>query len=196
MPKNGPETTPDTTNGDYRETEVGIRYARAAFGLAQDTKALDRVLADLASLKALLLSSHELRTFVASLVYRSNVKLSGLLAVAKSAKLSDLTLKLLGVLAANGRLDQLLPTITAFNRMYAEHTGVVTADVTSAVALTEGQLANLKTTLAQALGQQAQINTKVDPAILGGLKVRVGSRLFDASLKTKLDSLKFALKRA
>ena len=183
-------------NDDYRETEVGIRYARAAFDLALETKSLDKVLADLANLKALLLSSQELRTFTGSLVYRSKVKLAGLLAVAKSLKLTPLTVKLLGVLADNGRLDQLLPMITAFNNRYAAYTGVVTADVTSAVALTDAQLSSLKTTLAQTLGQQPQVNTRVDPAILGGLKVRVGSRLFDASLKTKLDSLKFALKRA
>jgi len=183
-------------NDQYRETEAGERYARAAFDLAVDTKSLDKVYADMAKLKELMVSSTELRTFVSSLVYKSDVKLNGLLAVTKSAKLTDLTKKLLGVMAANGRLNQLFPVITAFNKLYAAHTGVVSAEVTSAVALTEAQLANLKTTLAQALGQQAEISTRVDPALLGGLKVRVGSRLFDASLKTKLDSLKFALKRA
>lgn len=183
-------------NDQFRETEAGERYARAAFDLALDTKALDKVHGDMAALKALLLSSKELRTFVSSLVYKSDVKLAGLLAVAKSLKLNDLTKKLLGVMAANGRLNQLFALITAFNKRYAAHTGVVSAEVTSAVALTDAQLASLKTTLAQALGQTAEIATHVDPAILGGLKVRVGSRLFDASLKTKLDSLKFALKRA
>ncbi|ESQ86779.1 F0F1 ATP synthase subunit delta [Asticcacaulis sp. AC460] len=183
-------------NDQYRETEAGDRYARAAFGLALETKVLDKVNGDIATLKELLLSSAELRNFVTSLVYKSDVKLAGLLAVTKSAKLNTLTTNLLGVLAANGRLNQLFPVINAFNKLYAAHTGVVTADVTSAVALTDAQLDSLKTTLAQTLGQSAEINTRVDPALLGGLKVRVGSRLFDASLKTKLDSLKFALKRA
>ena len=183
-------------NDQYRETEAGERYARAAFDLAEDTKVLDVVHGDVANLKALLLSSAELRTFVTSQVYKSDVKLKGLLAVAKSLKLNDLTQKLLGVLAANGRLDHLFPFITAFDKLYAAKKGIVSAEVTSAVPLSDAQLADLNKTLGQALGQSAEISTRVDPAILGGLKVRVGSRLFDASLKTKLDSLKFALKRA
>ncbi|HTM80547.1 ATP synthase F1 subunit delta [Asticcacaulis sp.] len=183
-------------NDQYRETEAGERYAKAAFDLAGDTKVLDKVHGDVANLKALLLSSAELRTFVASQVYKSDVKLSGLLAVAKSLKLNALTQKTLGVLAANGRLDHLFPFITAFNKLYDAQKGIVSAEVTSAVALSDAQLADLKKTLAKTLGQSAEISTRVDPALLGGLKVRVGSRLFDASLKTKLDSLKFALKRA
>ncbi|MFT4074678.1 MAG: ATP synthase F1 subunit delta [Asticcacaulis sp.] len=188
-------------NDQYRETEAGERYAKAAFDLAEDTKVLDKVHGDVAALKALLLSSPELRTFVASQVYKSSVKLDGLLAVAQDKKgaglkLNALTTKTLGVLAANGRLDHLFPFITAFNKLYDAKKGIVSAEVTSAIALSEGQLENLKTTLAKTLGQSAEINTRVDPALLGGLKVRVGSRLFDASLKTKLDSLKFALKRA
>ena len=183
-------------NDQFRETEAGERYAKAAFDLAQDNQVLDTVYGDVAALRALLLQSAELRTFIGSAVYKSNVKLSALLAVAKSLKLHDLTRKTLGVLAANGRLDQLLPFTTAFNRRYDALKGVVSAEVTSAVPLSDAQLEDLKKTLAKTLGHSADISTRVDPAILGGLKVRVGSRLFDASLKTKLDSLKFALKRA
>ena len=183
-------------NDQFRETEAAARYAKAAFELAQDGKVLDAVHGDLAALRALLLSSTELRTFVASQVYKSAVKLSGLLAVAKSLKLNDLTRKTLSVLAANRRMAEVLPFITAFNRLYAAHKGIVSADVISAVPLTAAQLEDLKTALGKTLGHAADISTSVDPALLGGLKVRVGSRLFDASLKTKLDSLKFALKRA
>ncbi|MDV6331605.1 ATP synthase F1 subunit delta [Asticcacaulis sp. 201] len=192
---------PSTTSDQYRETEAGERYARAAFDLAQDTGVLDVVHGDVANLKALLIASGELRTFVGSQVYKSDVKLKGLLAVATAKKgagltLSPLTEKILGVLAANGRLGDLFPFINAFNALYAAHKGIVSAEVTSAVALSDVQLEDLKKTLAKTLGHSADISTTVDPAILGGLKVRVGSRLFDASLKTKLDSLKFALKRA
>jgi len=183
-------------NDQYRETEAGERYAKAAFDLAQDGNVLDQVHGDVANLKALLISSAELRTFVASQVYKSDVKLSGLLAVAKSLNLNALTEKALGVLAANGRMDHLFPFITAFNKLYDAEKGIVSAEVTSAVPLSSTQLEDLKKTLAKTLGQSAEISTRVDPALLGGLKVRVGSRLFDASLKTKLDSLKFALKRA
>ncbi|MDI7775785.1 F0F1 ATP synthase subunit delta [Asticcacaulis sp. EMRT-3] len=183
-------------NDQFRETEAGERYARAAFDLAGDNKVLDKVQKDVAALKGLLEQSAELRAFLTSHVYKSDVKLNGLLAVAEKLKLQDLTKRTLGVLAANRRLDHLFPFITAFGRLYAAHKGIVSAEVTTAVALTEPQAEDLKKTLAKALGHQADIDTRVDPAILGGLKVRVGSRLFDASLKTKLDSLKFALKRA
>ncbi|ESQ93408.1 ATP synthase F1 subunit delta [Asticcacaulis benevestitus] len=183
-------------NQQFRETEAGERYAKATFELAEDNKVLDVVHGDIVALKALLLSSAELRTFVGSQVYKSDVKLSGLLAVAASLNLNDLTRKALGVLASNGRMDHLFPFITAFNKLYDAKKGIVSAEVTSAVALSDAQLDDLKKALAKTLGQSAEISTRVDPALLGGLKVRVGSRLFDASLKTKLDSLKFALKRA
>lgn len=186
----------DIVNDQFRETEAGERYARAAFDLAQEQGLLDAVHGDIGTLKALLLQSAELRNFVSSVVYASDVKLSGLLAVTKKAKLKPLTNKLLGVLAANRRMGELFPVINAFEKLYAAHKGIVSAEVVTAVPLTEPQLDDLKKTLAKTLGQSAEISTSVDPAILGGLKVRVGSRLFDASLKTKLDSLKFALKRA
>ncbi len=186
----------DIVNDQFRETEAGERYARAAFELAQDQGLLDAVHADIGTLKALLLESSELRTFVSSVVHPSDVKLKGLLAVTKKAKLNPTTNKLLGVLAANRRLGELFPVITAFNKLYAAHKGIVSAEVVTAVPLSAPQLDDLQKTLAKTLGQSAEISTSVDPAILGGLKVRVGSRLFDASLKTKLDSLKFALKRA
>ncbi len=183
-------------NDQFRETEAGERYARAAFDLAQEQGQLDAVHGDIGTLKALMLASAELRTFVSSVVYSSDIKLSGLLAVTKKAKLKPMTNKLLGVLAANRRLGELFPVINAFEKLYAAHKGIVSAEVVTAVPLSEPQLDDLKKTLAKTLGQSAEISTSVDPAILGGLKVRVGSRLFDASLKTKLDSLKFALKRA
>ncbi len=188
-------------NEQFRETEAGDRYARAAFDLAEDQKVLDAVYADVVALKGLLLGSAELRGFVSSQVYKNAVKLDGLLAVATGKKagglkLNALTQKALGVLAANGRFGDLFPFLTAFTKLYAEKKGIVSAEITSAVALTEAQLADLTKTLGATLGSQADITTTVDPTLLGGLKVRVGSRLFDASLKTKLDSLKFALKRA
>ena len=183
-------------NDQFRETEAGERYAKAAFELAQAQGVLDAVHGDIATLKTLMLESAELRTFVSSVIYASDIKLKGLLAVTKKAKLNPLTTKFLGVLAVNHRLGELFPVITAFNKRYDAFKGIVNAEVVSAVALSAPQLDDLKKTLVKTLGQSAEISTSVDPAILGGLKVRIGSRLFDASLKTKLDSLKFALKRA
>ncbi|WKL58160.1 F0F1 ATP synthase subunit delta [Asticcacaulis sp. ZE23SCel15] len=180
----------------FRENEVGNRYAKAIFELARDGGALEAVYKDFATLKALITESADLRRVLGSQAFASDLKLKGLLAVAKKAKLNALTTKALNLMGQKGRLDQLAATIAGFNSLYAAHKGIVTATVTSAVALDDGQLKNLKAELAKALGREADITTLVDPAILGGLKVRVGSRLFDASLKTKLNSLKFALKRA
>ena len=86
--------------------------------------------------------------------------------------------------------------ITGFEALYAKHTGVVAAEVVSTQALSAAQLKSITSALTQALGKNPEITTRIDPSILGGLKVKVGSKLFDASLKTKLDQMKFALKRA
>ncbi|MEI9903068.1 MAG: F0F1 ATP synthase subunit delta [Asticcacaulis sp.] len=183
-------------NDQFRETEAGDRYAKAVFDLAAERNLLDAVQADMVKLKGLLQMSAELRRFLSSLAYSSDIKLGGLAAVTKKLKLNDLTTRLFGVLAANRRLGELFPVITAFLKRYETSKGIVSAEVTSAVALTAPQMDDLTAALAKSLGHTAAITTRVDPAILGGLKVRVGSRLFDSSLKTKLDSLKFALKRA
>lgn len=181
---------------DFKQTDVGARYARALFDLALETKALDAVEADVASLKAALTDSAELRRVLASPVFPAEAKGKVLTAIAEKAELNAVTVKFLGVLAVNARAAALPSAIAAFERLAAAHRGVVAAEVTSAIKLSAAQAKAVKASLAKALGQEPQITARVDPAILGGLKVRVGSRLFDASLRSKLDSLKFALKRA
>jgi F-type H+-transporting ATPase subunit delta len=181
---------------DFRETEVGDRYAQALFELAQQGEALDAVLNDLKALTGLLRESKDLSRLVGSPAFSSEDKRKGLQAVATQAGFAPLTVKFLGLVAVNRRASALPAVIASFQRLYDKHRGVVSAQVTTAVKLTAGQLAGVQKALAQALGQEPEITTAVDPSILGGMKVRVGSRLFDASLKTKLDSLKFALKRA
>jgi F-type H+-transporting ATPase subunit delta len=116
--------------------------------------------------------------------------------VAAKAKFQLLTAKFLGLVASNGRAGDLLGAVTAFVELSAQHRGVVTAEVTTAKALTAAQLKGVSAAVATAVGKTPEVSTRVDPSILGGIKVRVGSRLFDASLRSKLDSLKFALKRA
>lgn len=181
----------------FRETEVGARYAKAVFELADDAGQVDAVQADLKTLKALLTESQDLRRAVTSQAFKSEDKLKGLNAVLeKATKPAALTLKALGLMAQNGRLDHVFGFITAFARLYDAKKGIVSAVVTSASALSDEQVADLQAALRTALGRDPVISQSVDPSLLGGLKVRVGSRLFDASLKTKLDSLKFALKRA
>jgi F-type H+-transporting ATPase subunit delta len=175
---------------------VGARYARALLDLAVETGALSAVESDLAGLKAMLAASADLRTLVASPKFDAEEKAKALNAVAARAGACETTLKFLGLLAHNRRASALGGIIEAFERLAAARRGLVLAKVTTAVALTKAQAKDLADALRTALGGDPQIETAVDPAILGGLKVRVGSRLYDASLKTKLDSLKFALKRA
>lgn len=181
---------------DFRETEVGQRYAQALFELALDADAIEPVLGDLNGLKALIAESKDLARLIASPAFTSEEKRKGLEAVAAKAGFAPLTVKFLGLLAENRRASALTAVIAGFQRLYDKHRGVVSAQVTTAVKLTAGQLTGVQKALAQALGQEPEITTAVDPSILGGIKVKVGSRLFDASLKTKLDTLKFALKRA
>lgn len=181
---------------DSKLTDVGARYARALFDLAIETKTLDAVEADLKALTAARDTSADLRRVLASPIYSAEDKGKALTAIAVKAEFNDTTCKFVGLLAANRRAAALPAVIEAFARLSAAHRGVVAAEVTSAVKLTAAQAKGVKAALAQALGKEPEITTRVDPAILGGLKVKVGSRLFDASLRSKLDSLKFALKRA
>lgn len=181
---------------DTKVTNVGERYARALFDLAHDRQATAAVEADLKSLKAALAESRDLRTLVGSPAFTAEVKGKGLAAIASKARFNDTTIKFLGLLAANGRANALASVITSYEALAAKARGAVSAEVVTAVPLTRDQANGVAAALRQALGKDPEIATRVDPAILGGIKVKVGSRLFDASLRTKLDSLKFALKRA
>jgi F-type H+-transporting ATPase subunit delta len=181
---------------DSKQTDVGARYAKALFELALETGALDAVAADLKSLKAAQAESADLRRLLQSPAFSAEDKGKALAAIGAAAQVSKTTQNFIGLLAANRRASALPVIISAFERLYAAHRGVVAAEVTTAIALTADQAQGVKAALGQALGQEPEITTRVDPTILGGLKVRVGSRLFDASLRSKLDSLKFALKRA
>ncbi|HEY3814312.1 MAG TPA: F0F1 ATP synthase subunit delta [Caulobacteraceae bacterium] len=181
---------------DFRETEVGERYALALFDLAVETGVVDGVRNDLNSLSAMIAESADLRRVLSSPAFASEDKAKALDAIAKQAGFQPVTIKFLGFLAANRRAGALQAVIASFRKLDDKRRGVVAAQVTTAVALTDAQRDGLAAALSQALGKAPEITTAVDPSILGGVKVRVGSRLYDASLKTRLDSLKFALKRA
>ncbi len=181
---------------DIRETEAGGRYARALFDLALETGAVEKVRGDLRSLKAMLAESADLRRTLASPAYSAEDKGKALVAIGMQAGFDMTTARFLGLLTQNRRASDLPSVIAAFERLYAAHAGLVAAEVVSAVALTPQQLDGVRAALRQSLGKDPEIETRVDPAILGGIKVKVGSRLYDASLKTRLDQMKFALKRA
>jgi F-type H+-transporting ATPase subunit delta len=196
-----PRGATDATDGlqvadDSKATDVGARYALALFDLAKDQNEIAPVESDLKALKALLRESADLRTLLGSPTFDAEAKGKGLSAVADRAGFHATTKKFLGFLAQQRRASSLASVITSFEALAAAHRGAVSAQVTTAIALTPEQAKGLQAALRQALGRDPEIETRVDPSILGGLKVRVGSRLFDASLRAKLDSLKFALKRA
>ena len=181
---------------DSKATEVGGRYAQALFDLAKDENQIAGVESDLRALKVMIAESPDLRTLLNSPKFDAGAKGKGLVAIADKAKFNGLTKKFLGFLSEQRRSNALGAIITSFLDLSAAFRGVVSAQVTTAVALTPAQTKGLQAALRASLGKDPEIETRVDPAILGGLKVRVGSRLYDASLKSKLDSLKFALKRA
>lgn len=181
---------------DSKASNVGGRYAQALFDLASDQDQVAAVEADLKSLKKAIADSRDLRVLLFSPAFGAADKAKGLAAIAAHAGFDATTRKFLGLLAANNRASALSAVIAAFETLAAKARGAVSAQVTTALPLTAAQAKGVAQALRTALGKDPEIETRVDPAILGGIKVQVGSRLFDASLRSKLDSLKFALKRA
>lgn len=172
------------------------RYASALFDLARDQEALDAVAGDLASFKDLLRDSDDLRRLTLSPVLSRDAQRRGMMAVAEQGGAHDLTRRFLGLLAEKRRLFALPQIIDAFEGMLAAHRGEIKAEVISAVPLTDEQRATVERQLTNAAGQRVQISTGVNPDLLGGLIVRVGSRMIDASLRSKLHQLELAMKGA
>jgi F-type H+-transporting ATPase subunit delta len=138
--------------------------------------------------------SDDFRRFIKSPVLSRTDQSKGIAAIADKAQLSPLSHKFLGLVAANRRLFALPGMIVGFRAILAERRGEATAQVTSAAPLSEGQKASLVDALKKAVGRNVDIVSKVDPSILGGLIVKVGSRMVDSSLKSKLQRLKLAMK--
>jgi F-type H+-transporting ATPase subunit delta len=175
---------------------VSGRYATALFELARDEKSVDAVRADLDKFDALLNESADLKRLVRSPVFSSEAQLKALAAVLDSAGISGISAKFLKVLTANRRLFAVSDVIRAFRALVAKFKGEATADVTVAEALSDRNLDSLKTALKSVTGKDVALNVKVDPSIIGGLVVKLGSRMVDSSLRTKLNSIKHAMKEA
>lgn len=170
------------------------RYALAIFDLAVENNALQTVEADLANMRLLLAESADFNTLVSSPIVTRDEQQRGVAAVAKSAGFSKLASDFLGVLAANRRLVALDLIIKSFEKLAADHRGEVNANVVSAAKLSSAQMKSLQKNLKSAIGRDVMIDQVVDESLLGGLKVKVGSRMIDSSLKTKLDNLAIAMK--
>ena len=170
------------------------RYANALFELAQDQKAVDAVSTDLASLRRALETSADLARLVRSPVFSAADHSKALKAVLEKMGAGALTIKFVLLLAQKRRLFVLVQIIAAYERLVARSRGETEAEVTAARALSDGEIAELKSTLKSKLGKEPRLHTKVDPSLLGGLVVKVGSRMIDSSLRTKLDGLRAAMK--
>ncbi len=181
---------------DSRHADVGARYAQALYDLAEQAGSVTAVEADLAGLAQMRAESLDFRRLLDSPTIGSDDKARGILAIADAAQVSPLTRKFLGLLGANGRVVALPAVASAFKRLAADKRGAIAAEVVTAVALTPAQRDGVAAALRQAIGRDPEMTTRVDPAILGGLRVKVGSRLFDTSLRTRLDQMRFALRRA
>jgi len=175
-------------------TGLAQRYATALLDLAREEKKLDAVAADLRGLVALLGESRELRRLVESPVISREEQGRAILAVADKAGTEPLTAKFLGLLASRRRLFALPGIARAYAAMLAEERGEVAAEVVSAVPLGEAELDSLKNAIAGHVGQSVNVETRVDPALLGGVVVRVGSRMLDASIRTKLQHLEQSMR--
>jgi F-type H+-transporting ATPase subunit delta len=170
------------------------RYATALYELADEAKQLDAVAADLARLKTMLEESAELQRLVSSPLISREQQAKAMDALVTQAGIGELTRRFVGTVAGNRRLFALRSIITAFNQMLADRRGELTAEVTSAKPLSTQQVEAVNSALRAAVGRKVTMDLKVDPRLLGGLKVKVGSRLIDASLASKLQRLQLAMK--
>ena len=173
---------------------VAGRYASALFALAAETDALPAVEADLGRFSEMLAESADLTRLVRSPVFAADQQARAVGAVLDKAGIGGLVGNFVRVVAGNRRLFLVPEIIAEFHRMLATHRGEVAAEVTSAEPLSDRHIAALKEALRDSIGKDVALNVHVDPTLIGGLVVQVGSRMIDGSLRTKLNSLKLAMK--
>ncbi len=176
------------------ETGLAGRYANAVFELAQEQGKVDRVAEDFAALKSLIAESPEFARLVKSPLFGHEDQARALKSVLDRMGTDALTGKFLLTLTSKRRLFALEHVIAAYDRLVARLKGEVQAEVTSAHPLSPAQTTELKSVLKTKLGREPRLNTKVDPTLLGGLVVKVGSRMIDSSLRTKLAGLRAAMR--
>lgn len=181
------------TSGGIQASLAG-RYASALFGLARDERQIDAVGRSLDALASALADSREFAELIASPVVSRKDAAKAFAALAPELGLDPITANFLGVLARNGRKSELRKIIRAFKRIAADHRGEISAEVTSAHPLKDDQLAALKAQLKSRAGRDVTLDVAVDPGILGGIVIKLGSEMIDASIRTKLNRLATAMK--
>ena len=176
------------------QASLAGRYATALFGLARDEAQIDAVTRSLDMIEVALAESADFRSLVGSPLINRAEAGRATRALVPSMGLDPITGRFLGVLADNGRLRELKAVIKVVRKLAANHRGETTAEVTSARPLDDGQIAELKANLKARVGRDVAIDAKVDPEVLGGIIVRLGSQMIDASIRTKLNTLALAMK--
>jgi F-type H+-transporting ATPase subunit delta len=171
------------------------RYAQALFDLAQERGATDQVAADLSAFSALVAESTDLQRFIKSPVFTAEEQVRALTAVLSRTEIAGIAGNFLKLVAAKRRLFAIADMIRDFNKLNDFAKGLARAEVTVAQPLKDSHVAALKTALAELTGgQSVEMTFKVDPSIIGGLIVKLGSRMVDGSLKTKLNSIRTRMK--
>lgn len=173
---------------------IAGRYATALFELAAERKVLDEAARNLEAIRALLEESDDLRRLVRSPLFKRDDQARAMEAVMDRLDIGDLVLNFIGVVARNRRLFTLPEIIRDFNALLARHRGEVAASVASASPLSEQQIAAIEAALRAAVGTDVTLQANVDPLLIGGLVVKVGSRMIDSSVGTKLQNLRLAMK--
>ena len=184
----------DVASEDHTISGVAGRYATALLELALEEKALERIETDLNRFGEALDASEDLARLVKSPMFSSDDQGRALAAILDEVKIDGLTKNFLLLVARNRRLFAVPGMIGAFRALAAAHRGEVSATVTTASQLNDTQVTALKQALKAALGKDVTLDQRVDPSLLGGLTVKVGSRMIDTSLRTKLTRLKHAMK--
>jgi F-type H+-transporting ATPase subunit delta len=176
-------------------TGLAGRYAGALYALAVDSNKVDSTHDELGSLGAMLGESQDFKKLVESPILSRGEQQTAIIAIMEKSGADALTVKFLGTLAANGRLSALPRVIQAFQQEHARRRGQVSAEVISAVSLDDSRKAVVEKTVARLAGSdKLSLSMRVDPSLIGGLVVRIGSRMIDTSIKTKLSRLESAMK--
>lgn len=173
---------------------VAERYATALFALAGEAKAIDAVAADLDAFSAMMAGSDDLRRLVESPVFSTEDQVAAVEALLAKAGISGIAGNFIGLVASKRRLFALSGMIRAYKNLVAEAKGIVSAEVTVAEEPGAKRVEEIRAALKGVAGKDVDVAIKVDPALIGGLVVKMGSRMVDASLKTKLNSIRLAMK--
>jgi F-type H+-transporting ATPase subunit delta len=181
------------TSGGIQASLAG-RYASALFGLARDERQIEAVGRSLDALASALVESPEFAALVASPLVSRDDAAKAFAALGPELGLDPITTNFLGVLARNGRKRELRPIIRAFKRIAADHRGEISAEIISAHPLKDDQVEALKAQLGKRARRDVTIDARVDPEVLGGIVIKLGSEMIDASIRTKLNRLASAMK--